>query len=236
MKKIIQLVALLSMSYFSFAQTKNIKEGVAEFDISYPALSAEMKQMESMLPTNMSLYFKNELSRIEMITSMGSSIVINDNTKKEVTVLMDMMGKKIAIKQTQDELSQKEAALKKEGKMPEYSIVETKEKKIIAGYKCKKAIVNYTLNGKKEQMICYYTEDLPKINNGTDNMALKEIKGFLMEYNINQNGVQMHIIAKSLKAETVADKLFTVPSDFKILSQAEIAEMMGGIGKESDSK
>jgi GLPGLI family protein len=236
MKKIVLLFALISISYFSNAQSKKLKEGVAEFDVSYPSLTTEMKQMESMLPKILTIYFKNDQSRVEMNTSMGSTAVLSDNTKKEVIVLMDMMDKKIAIKQSQEDLAKKEAELKKSGKMPDFTIVETKETKIIAGYKCKKAIVQYTLDGKKEQMICYYTEDLPRVNSSTDNMALKEIKGFLMEYNINQSGIQMRILAKNVKAQKVEDKLFLIPDDYKIMTQNEISDMMNGAGKSSDGK
>ena len=190
-----------------------------------------MKQMESVLPKDMDIYFKNTMSRVEMSSSMGSSVVIADNLKNEIIVLMDMMGQKIAIKQTQDDISKKEAELKKSGKLPEFTIIETKETKLIAGYKCKKAIVQYTMDGKKEEMICYYTDQLPQINSGTDNMALKNIKGFLMEYNISQNGMQMRIVAKSVKVQTVADKMFTIPSDYKLMSQDEISDIMNGSKK-----
>ncbi len=236
MKKIVLLFALISISHFSNAQSKKLKEGVAEFDVSYPSLTPEMKQMESVLPKEMTIYFKNDQSRVEMSTSMGSTYVISDNTKKEVTVLMDIMNKKMAFKQSQDELANKEAELKKSGKMPDFTIVESKETRIIAGHKCKKAIVQYTMDGKKEQMICYYTEDFPKVNSGTDNMALKEIKGFLMEYNINQNGIQMRIVAKDVKAQKVEDKLFLIPDDYKVMTQDEISDMMNGTGKSGDVK
>jgi GLPGLI family protein len=228
MKKIALLIALVSIGFFSIAQTKKIKEGVAEFDITYPSMTPEMKEVESMLPKVMTIYFKNEQSRVEMNSGMGSTIVLGDNTKKDITVLMDMMGKKIAIRQTQEEIAKKEAELKKKGKMPEFSIVETKETKVIAGYKCKKGIIQYTMDGKKEQMVCYYTDELPRVNSGTENMALNEVKGFLMEYNINQGGVQMRIVAKSAKAQTVDSNLFSVPSDYKLMTKEEISEMMGG--------
>ena len=236
MKKIVLLFALISISIFSNAQSKKIKEGVAEFDVSYPHLTAQMKQMESSLPQTMTIYFKNNQNRIEMSTVVGSTYIISDNTKKEISVLMDMMSQKIAIKQTQEEITKKEAELKKSGNMPTFKIVESKETKIIAGYKCKKVIVEYTLDGKKEQMTCFYTDALPQINTGTDNLALNEIKGFLMEYNITQSGIQMKIVAKEIKAQKIDDQLFSIPADYKIMTQDEITEMMKGMGKSTDTK
>ncbi len=236
MKKLVHIIALISISYLAIAQTKKLKEGVAEFDISYPSLSGEMKQMESSLPKNMTIYFKNDLSRIDMNSSMGSTYIISDFVKKELIVLMDMLNQKFAIKQSQDEISKNETELRKNGKMPEFKIVESKETKIIAGYKCKKAIVQYTLNGKQEQMICFYTEYLPQINTGTDNMALKEIKGFLMEYNINQNGIEMRIVANNINAQIVDDKLFLIPDDYKIITQEEISGMMKAGAKSNNGK
>jgi len=236
MKKIVLLFALISISIFSNAQSKKIKEGVAEFDVSYPYLTAQMKQMESSLPQTMTIYFKNNQNRIEMSTVIGSTYIISDNTKKEISVLMDMMSQKIAIKQTQEEITKKEAELKMSGNMPTFKIVESKETKVIAGYKCKKAVVEYLMDGKKEQMTCFYTDALPQINTGTDNLALNEIKGFLMEYNITQSGIQMKIVAKEIKAQKIDDQLFSIPADYKIMTQDEITEMMKGMGKSTDTK
>jgi GLPGLI family protein len=236
MKKIVLLFAFISINFFSNAQSKKLNEGIAEFAVSYPSLSVQMKQMESSLPQNMTIYFKNNQNRIEMNTPMGSTCIISDNTKKEISVLMDMMSQKIAIKQTQSEIIKKEAELKKSGKMPVFKIVESKETKEIAGYKCKKAIVEYILEGKKEQMTCYYTDLLPQINTGTDNLALNEIKGFLMEYNINQSGIQMKIVATEIKPEKIDDKLFSIPSDYKIMTQDEISELMKVGVKSKDGK
>jgi GLPGLI family protein len=223
MKKTIQLFVLLTLSCFAFAQTK-LKEGVANFEITYPALTPEMKQMEGMLPKTLTIYFKNEWSRIEMPMAMGTTTTVGNNTKKEVTIMMDMMGQKFAIKQEEE--------MKKNGEYPTFKITPATETKTIAGYLCKKAIISYTLNGKTEKMDCYYTEALPKMNSGNDNPAFKNINGFLMEYNINQGGMKMRIQAKSIKAQTVSDTQFKVPADYKIMTQEEVAEMMmGGAGK-----
>ena len=168
--------------------------------------------------------------------SFGSTVILGNNTQKEITVLMDMMGQKFAIKQNEDDLKKKEDEMKKGGMAPAFKIIETKETKMIAGYQCKKAIIEDTVDGKIEQFVCYYTEELPKMSNSTDNSAFSEIKGFLMEYSFNKAGLKMRIIAKNIKSETVADKLFTVPPDYKVMTQEEISEMMSGNGKGSGGK
>ncbi len=43
-----------------------------------------------------------------------------------------------------------------------------------------------------------------------------------MEYNISQGGMKMRIRAKSVKAQPVADKLFTVPAEYKIMTQEQM--------------
>ena len=230
MKKIIQVIVFISISNFAFAQTK-LKEGMAEFDISYPALTPEMKKMESMLPKSLTVYFKNELSRIEMPMAAGTTTTLSNNSKKEVTIMMDMMGKKFAMKQTEADIIKKEAELKKSGQYPTFKVTPSTETKLIAGYKCKKAVVSYIMSGKTERMDCFYTEELPKMNASGDNPAFKNINGFLMEYNISQSGMKMKIVAKNVKAKTVSDNLFKVPSDYKFMTQEEISEMMMG-GKE----
>ncbi|MEI6507467.1 MAG: DUF4412 domain-containing protein [Bacteroidota bacterium] len=225
MKKYIQLCAFVFIATIVSAQTK-LTQGVAHFDITYPTLTKEMKEMESMLPKKLTAYFKKEHSRLEMPMAMGTTVTIGDNTKKEVTVLMDMMGSKFAIHQTADDIKKKEEELRRNGKFPEFNITYSKETKVIAGYKCKKAIVDYTMGGKSERLECYYTEDLPKILGSNDNPAFKDIDGFLMEYNISQSGMKMVIKAKSVESKNVDDVLFIIPSDYPVMSQEEATELM----------
>lgn len=230
MKKLFYVLLLISASFAAFAQGK-ITEGVAAFEITYPSLTPEMKKIESMLPKELTVYFKHEHSRMEMPMAAGNTVTIGNSTKKDVTILMDMMGKKFAMKQTAEDIGKKEAELKKNGQLPGIKVTPSTETKTIAGYKCKKALVAYTVNGKTERMDCYYTDALPKMTNTADNPAFKDINGFLMEYNISQGGIQMRITAKSVKAQAVPDALFTIPADYKVMTQEEIVELMSGLGK-----
>src|SRR6478735_1868662 len=136
-----------------------------------------MKKMEAMFPKSISVYFKNEFSRFEMHSAMGNTISIGNSIKKDIIVMTDMMGQKIAVKQTEADLKKKEEEMKKEGVYPTFTVTQSKETKMIAGYLCKKAIISYTVNGETEKLNCYYTEALPQMTGGDNNPAFKQING-----------------------------------------------------------
>jgi GLPGLI family protein len=105
-----------------------------------------------------------------------------------------------------------EADIKKEeAKNPEPTIKYLDETKTIAGYKCKKAeIVMKTKDGKEETVNVYYTEEIPT----TDVKSIyKGLKGFPMEYVMNQGGIKMTFAAKTVSREPVADSKFEIPKE-----------------------
>ena len=164
-----------------------------------------------------------------MAMAGGKTVSISDNTKKEVVVLMDLMGKKMALRQTEADQNKKDEELKKNGQYPtDIKVIKSAERKMIAGYNCHKATLTYKLNGQTESMECWYTPELPRMLSNMDNPAMRSIEGFMMEYNISQGGMKMRIRAKSVKPLPVSDKLFLIPSDYKMMSMEEVQQMMGG--------
>ncbi|MFI5221253.1 MAG: DUF4412 domain-containing protein [Bacteroidia bacterium] len=225
MKKTFFLFVTLVVSFQVYAQ--KLKEGLVEFEITYPEMTSDMKDMEGMLPKAMTVFFKNEKSRAEMQTVMGTTVNIGNSITKESILLLDMMGKKIAMKINEDSLMNDPKGLK--NAYPDLKITQTTETKMIAGYTCRKAIVTYTESGKPEHIDCFYTDELPMMSLGSDRKMFKGIKGFLMEFSMKQGGMTMKIKAKTISSKKVSDDKFMVPSDYQVVTQEQLQEvMMGG--------
>lgn len=224
MKKIIHFTLLLTIVsglLFSFTTQQKIQEGLIEFDITFLDLSPEMKQAEAMLPKKVDIYFKGENSRTEMPSGMGNTITIRNRKKKEFYVLMDMMGQKMAVKQTDAEME----IQRKKMAISDISVEELDESKIIAGYKCKRAKVTFTLDGKKETIDCFYCPQLSMIDQGNGNPAFSQIKGMMMEYSMSMGGMKAKITATKVSTQKVDDKLFELPNDYTLHTMEELESM-----------
>lgn len=212
MKKI--LLASVAIATFTLgAVAQKSFEGIVHFGITYTNMTDEMKQYESMMPKEMTLKIKGDKSRMEQNSAMGSTITITDDKAKKVTILMNMMGQKIAMEQnTSDD---------KEDVAPEINYLEGTKK--IAGYTCKKAEITHP--DMDEIMTVYYTEE---ISGTKTNAEFKGLKGFLMEYSIENQGMTMTIAATEIKQEKVSSAEFTIPADYVSMSEEEFKKQMGG--------
>ena len=201
-----------------WAQQK-ISEGKVVYAITYPDMDLD-PQMMAMLPAESVVYFKDHWSRTDM--NMGTGIysvtIINSKTK-EVTTLMDMMGTKTATVIPEPEET------KDKGKSPDNTkdFELLNEKKEIAGYPCKKAILKNT-DGTSFEL--FYTDFI--LSESQFAKQWNNFKGFPMEYVIVTSGFNMKLVAKEVSGETVSDTLFTIPPDYKLITQEEFSKMLEG--------
>ena len=87
----------------------------------------------------------------------------------------------------------------------------TDETKEVAGYKCKKAEVTIkTKEGKEETLNVFYTEEIPTSDVKS---VYKGLKGFPLEYVINQKGMKMQFTATKVSKESIADTKFEISKD-----------------------
>ncbi len=213
MKKIILLASAVLISIGTFAQNKKIREGKASFKITYN-LDADKKQMESFLPSSIDIYFKGDRSSAQSNGGMMEQRTVSDSKEGVSYTLMEIEGNKVALKTTRSEAVSKMSA---KG-TPEVKI--TKETKEIAGYKCTKAIV--TSNGAPSFDV-WFTKDLEGSNGS--NVVYEGIDGFMMEYEVNADGMGMKFVCTSVSDEKVDDAKFVVPQDYRPISQDDLIHM-----------
>lgn len=212
MKKLLLAVCLTAATTVATYAQKSF-EGSVKYSIAYGDMPEEMKQYESMLPKEMVMKIKGDKSRMEQNSAMGSNITITDDKAKKVTVLVNMMGQKVAIEQNIEN--------NEEEKMPEIKYLD--ETKKIAGYTCKKAEISHP--DMDETMTVYYTDEIV----GTKtNAQFKGLNGFLMEYSMSNQGMEMTITASEVKETKISNAEFTIPDDYEKMTQEEFQKKMGG--------
>lgn len=198
--------------------TDRISEGAIEFDITYPKADKN-DLMASLMPETMKFRFKDDKITSELTAGMGmfSTIFISDGENKTLSQLVKIMNKKMA--HTVDE----KGVMKMKSAEPQYDVEFVSGEKEIAGYKCKKAIVVNKVDP-ADKFEVYYTDkiDIEKPNWST---PYDKIDGVLLQYEMSRYNIHMRFTAKTVSKEPVEDKEFEIPSDYKIVSEKEIAEV-----------
>lgn len=230
MKKIFiaAVITLISVTSAS-AQKKSKKEkakpfeGTVTYGISFEGSGLPPDAMAMLNGAEAVSYIKGDKRRTDLNMAIQSTTSFMDAKNKSVVTLMDIMGQKYLIRTSAEELK------KEEGDTPAPVIKYTDETKDIAGYKCKKADVTVkTKEGQEETVSVYYTEEIPTSDVKT---VYKGLKGFPMEYQMNQHGIKMVFSAKSVSKDPVPDDKFVVPSEgYKEVTMDEFQKSMMQMG------
>ncbi len=172
------------------------------------------------MPSEMTMKFKENKSLTTLLFGMGfvQMAYLSDNEKKTITELNKFMGKKRAFVTDQKNLPN----LLKE--IPPYTIeyIEN-QNKIIAGYNCKKALIHVQVDPPYEFSV-FYTDEI-QIKDPNWCTPFKNIKGVLMEYQIEQYNIIMRFKAKTVELIDQEEGDFKMPADFKLVSQQDMDEI-----------
>lgn len=208
MKNSIFLIAFFLFTFIFNTQAQF--EGLITYEISYTEMPAELKGQEAMLPKNIFVYYKNELTMVDQSMGMMGQMKVIANAKENSThMYMNMMGSKYIIKMDN---TQETDDLK-------YSVLDGTES--ILGYKCQK-IMYKTDEG--ESMTLYYTKEIPAAK---ANQNFKGIDGTPLKYSLKANGMTMMVIAKSVEKKKIDKSNFELPKDVEVMTYDEFQKKMG---------
>jgi GLPGLI family protein len=219
MKKLITAAALLVTTVLS-AQ----KEGFVKYTITLEGIPAEQAAMMGDMDSKVT--FKGDKVLNESNSMMYTIKSLSD--EKSVLILFDMMGNKSFAKASKADLEKNKDASAKEPK-----VEMTNEKKTIAGYECKKAIV--TVQGKEGESTgeIWFTEKLPYVpvaggrKGGAD--LYKGINGLMLEFSMSQGPAKMKYTASQVSLEKVPDSVFALSTEgYTEKSMDEFRKMGGG--------
>lgn len=224
MKKVL-LTALITLSFVS-GTIAQLTSGQVTYEINVSAENDTDNQIVSMMNgSTLKIYFDKMGTRTEL--DMGfimSMTTILNNESEEVMMLMSGMTGNKAIASTVSEMKKEEnkgnADLKLDLK---------NETKTIAGYKCKKAILKDKEGG---EVIYWYTKDI-EMNTTAQNNMNSLIPGFAMEYEINNNGMNMKFSVSEVirKLDKSPSELFSTkaPDGYEEISLEEFKSIGGGM-------
>lgn len=215
----IYLCLMLAVSLPACAQDKNpSKDFKVIYDITIPD-SDDMGMMSAFLPTESISYVKGNQSRTELSMGMGMNTSIINNAKTNETInLISFMGKKYAVDMSN---GTSEVADQKS------NVVLVDETKNILGYNCKKAEISIIHEGKTYTTTAWYT---PQIKNKAVTLSGKtfqELDGLLMEFELENNGLKMKMLAKRIEFKDIDPAIFLVPKDHKVVTMEELGKLLG---------
>ncbi len=223
MKKLLSTIAVVALSALSL--NAQIKEGSITYAMTIEGLPPEQAAM--MGDMELKTVFKGENALTEMTSMMFTNTTAI--TKEGMTMLIESMGNKMAVKQTKEEM---EKMADKE-KTADPKIEYTTETKTIAGYECKKAIITVTDKNKKEEKMdvwfCEKFDNPNKEGKGRGQNFMKGLKGIPFEYTMAQGPMKFSIVAKSVSTDPVDDKTFNLSTEgYKMMTMDELKAMQGG--------
>jgi len=227
LKKILAFIVPLIAYFIIHSCSSNtfsgkLSEGTIEYDMDYLQDEKE-NPLISLLPTTMTLKIKdnNSIQKIEGwmgVFQMAGIAKRDDNYK---AAYLKIMGEKYVFETTMDG--------------PSFGFDEYKNmrlepcdsQKTIAGYKCKAYNV-FLGDSAKPSFTIYYTNDI-HLDNPNCNNPFQQVKGVLLDYQMNFQKIPVHIVAKKVIKEEIPDDEFVVPDGFQKVSKEKIQEVINNL-------
>lgn len=182
-------------------------------------------QLKMMMPTEMTLRFSATKESMEMNFPIMDQKTIYDLTKKDATLLIELMGQKLMTKKNAVQLDE---IRKMEGESMGVKI--TKDVAVFVGERCKKAIITKKLkNGSRVTIDVYYAEkhDISRFNYVN---TFPEVKGLPLLFNMKNSGFNLNLRARSVKKEAIPASEFVISSEYKPMTKEGMQKMMGSMG------
>lgn len=198
---------------------KEVSEGYIEFEA---AAVDPNNPMADLAPSKMIVKFKDHKSVAEMSAGMGLLTIsfVSDYNTKTFTQLVKLLNKKYASVANADEI-QREISDSK------IKIQKTNETKLIAGYRCKKAVISFEDNSQPPFDV-YYTDEIELEKPNWSN-EFSEIDGVLMEYQLKRYNLELRFTAHKVVKSNIEDSDFETPGDYKVISQKELDDLFVGM-------
>jgi GLPGLI family protein len=205
-------VFLLSLTSIAAMAQKKVSELTLVYDASISTGENQPKLADAFDGATTTVYIKGNLSRSEMLSALASFTTIHDARTGGAVVLQEISGQKLLIKMTPENWKDKNKRY--EG----ISFKTLEETKIIAGYKCSKAIATMKDGS---SFTVYYTKEIMPENNDY-NVQFKNLEGLPLEYELNQGKLKIKYTVSKINMNPVPASKFDIPkSGYRELSYEE---------------
>ncbi len=226
MKKTLFTIAMLAFVATSiFAQKKIKGEGYVKYELTEVNSDDPMAGMMKGSTMEMHITDKQSYTGMNMMSGMVTMNAYGNEDGSTVT-LMSMMGRKIKMVMSKEEIEAAQKETDKEATKMEYTKYK-KDTKVIAGYKCYKVIAKNDAS----EMTLYVTDkiNIASKNAMTQNLDGDQLGGFPLEFTISQQGMGMTYSAKEVSGKVDKSVFEYDDEGYKEMTEEELEQMgMGG--------
>ena len=214
-------LALLTLLFGSPAYTqKTFAEGTIIYNIEIRTAN-NLPGKENVLKggTN-TIYLKGHNSRTEMLSPLGNETTIHDAKLGNAVILKEFSGQKLMINLTRENWLEKNKSYNN----IKFEMVD--ETKVIAGYKCKKAVTKMA-DGKS--FLVYYSPGL-LVSNKEYNPTFTNLPGLAMEYEIESGNMNFKFTVAKINSDPVHVSKFDFPkSGYRVMTYEENQQLNKGV-------
>ncbi len=215
---ILIIIPVLLTSCHKDQEGSGISSGKIDYKITY--LNDDLdKKTRNILPTKMKLIFNQKEAANQIDGFMGMyklNAFTNFHTRKCSTILK-VFDKHYLFQ------GEREEQMCCFDKMEDMVVEETDETKKIAGFLCKKAIV--TFPSSDDTIHVYYTEEI-KLKHPNVTNPYKDIKGVLMEFELQLLYLKMRFVAEKYEPITNQQLKPKVNQNSKIVSRDQMTQIL----------
>ncbi len=194
-------LAFLAFSALSLRAQKKVSEMMLIYDAEITTGSKDPKMADAFDGATTTIFIKGTLSRSEMVSALFTSTTIHDSKTGNAVVLREVSGQKLLIRLTAENW------MDKNKRYQGISFTDTEETKVIAGYKCIKAIAK-TADGSGFSV--YYTKEIIPENKDYE-YQFRSLNGLPLEYEMNQGGLKIKYTVSQINLNPVPASKFDIP-------------------------
>ncbi len=209
--KIIIFAVFVFCAFSTYAQ-KNLNEGMLVYNISVETGSSKPKIADAFDGATITVYLKDNISRTEMVSGLGSEATIHNATTGSSVILKEYSNQKLMTTLTAE--NWEEINKKFEG----ITFENTNETAVISGYNCHKAIAKLK-NG--STFTVYYTTEIKLANKNYD-YQFKNLPGLPVQYEQQSDKLNIKLTLSKITFDNIAASKFEVPkSGYRIQTYDE---------------
>lgn len=209
--------SLLLFSVFSllalFTQAqKALNEGSIVYSISVETGSTEPKMADMLDGATTTVYLKDNMSRTEMVSGLGSEATIHNATTGSGVILKDYSGQKLMITLTPQDWE------KNNKKYDGITFENSGETSVIEGFNCRKAVAKLKDGS---TFTVYYTTDVTLSNKNYD-YQFKTLAGLAVQYEMQSGKMKFKFTLSKITYDSVPASKFEIPkSGYRVLTYDE---------------
>ena len=198
---------------------KHITEGVIEYDVTYPELEDDNHMLE-MLPDEMIMTFKEDKFKSELKTGAGivEMTIIADEGERKLYNLVKLFSDRFVLEL--DEAGAHDFT----NVIPPFQLKLLDGKDTIANALCKRILIDFG-QAKSESYIFAFTDEIA-LKSPNWCTPYQDIEGVLLDYRVDNYGMNMRLRAKKIIPKEISDEVFEVDERYKSLTKKEFDELV----------